>query len=313
MAAPHRVEVRDVELPRLGLSDVLVEVECSGISAGTELRFFRGDVDPQTPVDTSLAGMQEPLRYPMVYGYSAVGRVVEAGPSASDWVGKRVFAFAPHQRHVVVPVSQVVALPDSLGFETACLLANMETAVSLVMDAVPMLGEAALVVGQGVVGQLVAGLLSAMPLSRVDCIEPSAFRRQLAQSFSGVTQAGVGSEYDVAIEVSGHGEALAQTLERMRFEGRVIVGSWYSSPTGWTTRAHRNRNTVTFSQVSHIDGKWAARFTKARRMQVALKWLEKLHVERLITHRFALADASHAYAALDNHRGDVMQVLLSYP
>ena len=52
--APRRVEVRPVPLPALNEGDVLVRTSHSGISAGSELLAYRGDVDPSLSLDETI-------------------------------------------------------------------------------------------------------------------------------------------------------------------------------------------------------------------------------------------------------------------
>ena len=97
--APRRVEVREVDLPAPAEGSVLVATEWSGISSGTELLAYRGEVDPDLPLDETLGALAGTFAYPFRYGYSAVGRVVR--PAGSLLEGQLVFAFHPHQDRFV--------------------------------------------------------------------------------------------------------------------------------------------------------------------------------------------------------------------
>jgi bacteriochlorophyllide a dehydrogenase len=79
MTAVNVIELGEVDVPAPGAGEVLVKVEYSGISTGTELRCLRGQQ----------AGMPE---FPFVPGYNAIGRVVEAGEGAKIPIGTRVFS-----------------------------------------------------------------------------------------------------------------------------------------------------------------------------------------------------------------------------
>src|SRR4029453_5057903 len=72
--APRQVEVRPVQLPALTEDDVLVRTSHSGISAGSELLAYRGDVDPSLSLDETIGALGGTFRYPFQYGYSCVGR-----------------------------------------------------------------------------------------------------------------------------------------------------------------------------------------------------------------------------------------------
>lgn len=59
-------------------------------------------------------------------------------------------------------------------------LANMETAVNLVMDGSPALDERVVVLGQGIVGLLLSGLLAQFPLAQLVALDGIAERRARA-------------------------------------------------------------------------------------------------------------------------------------
>ena len=81
--AVDEVELREVPLPPLGPEDVLVEVEHTTISAGTELHCLHGTIRLG-------AGT---VRFPFTPGYQAAGRVRAAGDAVSGLaVGDRVFS-----------------------------------------------------------------------------------------------------------------------------------------------------------------------------------------------------------------------------
>jgi threonine dehydrogenase-like Zn-dependent dehydrogenase len=65
------------------------------------------------------------------------------------------------------------------------------------------------------------------------------------------------------------------------------------------------------SQVSTLGPALGAAWSKARRLTVAMDWLGRLRPAHLITHRFALDQASQAYAFLDRHADSALQVVLT--
>jgi NADPH:quinone reductase-like Zn-dependent oxidoreductase len=161
------VRVLEKALPSptdLSPGELLIEVCCSLVSPGTELKAFSGDLTAQLgdqPLDLTLSSLQEGVpRYPMRYGYSVAGRVVAEG-RCEGWLGKRVFAFAPHGSHARARVGsgEVLEVPEDVSLEDAAFLPAVETAVSLVMAGRPLLGDRVLVVGQGLIGLLVAAVL----------------------------------------------------------------------------------------------------------------------------------------------------------
>ena len=173
--APQQVELREESLPAIGVDDVLVETICSSISAGTEMLVYRGEF-PR--IVDSHDNLSSDLKYPLAYGYACVGRIKETGKNADrSLLGKLVFGFAPHTSAFICDPASLILAPASLPAEACSFLPNIETAVNLVQDAAPILGERVLVLGQGVVGLLVASLLKEFPLERLVTSDYYAMRR----------------------------------------------------------------------------------------------------------------------------------------
>src|SRR5262245_23261627 len=125
------------------------------------------------------------LKYPCAFGYACVGRIREAGKQVDkDLLGKLVFAFQPHTSAFIAHPASLLFAPASptgtLSFpaEACAFLPNMETAVNLIHDAAPILGERVLVIGQGVVGLLVASLLKEFPLETLITADFFELRRK---------------------------------------------------------------------------------------------------------------------------------------
>ena len=120
--APRTVTTIETPAAILGPNQVRVQSEYSLISSGTELKIYTGDFATSQPLDLTIAGMQDNvMAYPLAYGYSLVGRVVECGegvdPDAA--LGRRVFVFAPHSSQAVSDVGAVQFVPDGIPPEDA--------------------------------------------------------------------------------------------------------------------------------------------------------------------------------------------------
>ena len=130
---------------------------CSGISAGTEMLAYRGQLDPEMPVDEAIGALGGTFRYPFQYGYSCVGRVEESRSDVA--VDDLVFAFHPHQDRFVADADDVSSLPRIRSPRHATLLPFVETALQVTLDAGPVLEETVVVSGAGVLGLLTVVLL----------------------------------------------------------------------------------------------------------------------------------------------------------
>src|SRR5205823_340780 len=130
--APRRVEVVPVEVAAPGSGQLLVRVRRSGISSGTELLAYRGQLDPDMARDEQLGSLGGTFRYPFGYGYSCVGLVEQGSFDIPD--GTAVFAFHPHQELIVVDGRDMIALPPQLDAGRATLFPLMETALQISLD-----------------------------------------------------------------------------------------------------------------------------------------------------------------------------------
>ncbi|HEX2236313.1 MAG TPA: hypothetical protein VHK89_08560, partial [Actinomycetota bacterium] len=172
--APRTVGWVEVEVAPPGPGRALVRTLCSGISSGTEMLAYRGEIAPDTPLDESLGSLGGTFAWPFRYGYSCVG-VVEAGDAPE---GERVFTFHPHQTCFVQDASQLVSLGD-LDPRAATLFPLVETALQVTLDAGAVAEELVVVSGLGAIG-LLAGALLRRAGARVIASEPRPFRRALA-------------------------------------------------------------------------------------------------------------------------------------
>lgn len=317
---PQTVEVREETLPALTAGRVLVQTLHSAISSGAEMPVYRGQLPAETAADETLAALGGTFQFPLKYGYASVGRVLRVGKGVSRaWVGRLVFAFNPHESRFIAPLTEVMAVPDDIEAETALFLPNMETAVNFLLDGAPLMGERVAVIGQGIVGLLTTALLAMHPLGGLTTFDRYALRRDASLALGARASldpaAEPGLQTDLTYELSGVPAALDTAMAVTGFDGRIIVGSWYGqkrAPLDLGGRFHRNRLRLISSPASTLTPALMARWTKGRRMDVAWDMLRAVQPARLITHRFAFDDAAQAYALVDKHPEQCIQVVMNY-
>jgi len=339
--APRQAELREESLPALGADDVLVETICSAISAGTEMLIYRG----QFPhINDSHDHLSSRLKYPLAFGYACVGRIIETGKDAEkSLLNKIVFGFAPHTSAFICHPSSLILAPAShagkpaLPAEACSFLPNMETAVNLIQDTAPILGERVLVLGQGVVGLLVASLLKEFPLEKLvtsDCydirrkasheigVDDSFDSTLLNEKNFDVTehkppnlQSDYAQSFDLTFELTGSPSALDDAIAMTTFSGRIVIGSWYGEKRAEVDLGgafHRSRIKLISSQVSTIAPELSGRWDKARRFNVAWEALKRIQPQKWITHRFPIEKAAEAYRLLDENPQETIQVMFEY-
>jgi 2-desacetyl-2-hydroxyethyl bacteriochlorophyllide A dehydrogenase len=282
--APGVAEIRVVALGSPAPGELLVATRASGISRGTERLVFAGRVpESQWPV------MRAPLQqgdfpFPVSYGYAAVG-VVEAGDAAR--IGQRVFCLHPHHDRFLAPAAMCIPVPDAVPDRRAVLAANMETAVNILWDARPLVGERVLVVGAGVVGLLAAFLLARLPgIDLVVCdLDPA--RRGVVESFGARFCAPdeAPGERDLVVHASASEAGLKLALARCAFEGRIVEASWFGDkpvalPLG--EAFHAKRLSLVSTQVGAVATAMRGRRTHGERMALALSLLADPALDALL-------------------------------
>ena len=304
--APQSAQLSSISLPQLRDGDILAKARCSGISPGTEGLVFSGNSEPGTALDDSIPALKDgTLDYPFSYGYCWVGTVEAVGSKVENLqAGDRVFTFAPHQSRIVTAASSCITLPAQLTDSAATLLPSMETALSIVHDTQPLLGEDILIFGQGLIGLLTAWLLNQFPLGSLSAVDPGESRRETSLAL-GIVATGdpqqLSGTVDATIEASGNPAALEQAIQSTRPHGRVIVASWYGSKKSelsLNTHFHRGRIQLISSQVSTIAPALRGRWTHERRMQQALHMLGQLPHEALSARAIEFESAAEFYPTL---------------
>jgi 3-hydroxyethyl bacteriochlorophyllide a dehydrogenase len=237
MSAIHSTAVviespKELKLSRLVLDepkpdDVVVEIEWSGISTGTEKLLWNGTM-PHFP------GMG----YPLVPGYESVGRVIEAGAKASIAVGQRVFVpgakcfgdvkglFGGAASHVVVPSVRVTPLSEQIGRE-GVLLALAATAYHVTQGNVHKQPD--LIIGHGVVGRLIARI--AVMLGHQPVVwEVNADRMSGAKGYQVIhPDSDAKKDYARICDASGQAQVLNQLISRLKHGGEIILAGFYDN------------------------------------------------------------------------------------
>lgn len=285
LEAPERLAFRRLSLVPAQAGDVIVDIDFSGISSGTERLLWSGKMPP-------FPGMA----YPLVPGYESVGRIVGAGKDCEARIGERVFVpgsscfidakglFGGTARRLIVPSARAIPVPDSLA-EKGILIALAATAYHAIAQGnqVPDL-----IVGHGVLGRLLARIVIAMghPV-------PTVWETNPARQDAGDGYAVISAEHDdcraynVICDASGAPDLLDTLIGRLAKGGEVVLAGFYSAPLSFTfppafIREARLR----------IAAEWSPSDLEATR---ALIETGALSLDGLITHRLPAERAGDAY------------------
>ena len=192
---------------------------------------------------------------PVKYGYLNVG-VVESGPPALR--GRTVFTLFPHQSAFVVPESAVEVVPEGVPARRAVLAGAVETAVNVLWDAAPLVGDRITVVGAGMIGCAVARLARGIPGVEVMVVDVDRSKAAVC-GLLGVAYAHPDDaplERDIVVDASGSEGGLQFALEATATEGEIIVASWFGDrPVRLDLGGdfHSRRLTIRSSQVGMVS------------------------------------------------------------
>lgn len=276
------VGVRRLALNAPEPSDLVVDVEWSGVSTGTERLLWSGDMPP-------FPGMG----YPLVPGYEAVGTVIRADEHP-DLIGRRVFVpgancyqdahglFGASASRIIVSAERAVAI-DFEEPQDAVLLALAATAYHAVVGAT--LPD--LVVGHGVLGRLLVRIAVAMGASPPNVWEVDPERADgegyavMEPEFDGRT------DYGAIYDVSGDASILDDLIAHLRPRGEIVLAGFYAA-----------RPSFAFPPA----------FMKEARLRVAAEWNKDdlkavlrlinagaLSLEGLVTHVCDASQTEEAY------------------
>jgi len=288
----------------------------------------------------------ERLDQPVPLGYSAAGVVREVGAGVQGLrVGDRVAAagagFASHGEVLRVPANLCVPLPEGVEFEAGAFAMLGAIALHGVRQAGLSLGETALVVGLGLLGQLTVQLLGAqgckvlgVDLDQGKCHLARELGADLALTpGDGVVETilnatrGLGADAVIITAASDDPQPLrlaeAAARERARM---VLVGQ---------AELSLNRQAFWDKELLFTVSKAAGpgslqpgydlrgsdyppglvRWTEARNLAAFLDLVGqgRVRLEALITHRFPIEKALEAYGLILERRQPYIGVVLTYP
>jgi bacteriochlorophyllide a dehydrogenase len=283
---PENVVLSRLDLTPPGDDDAVVEVEWSGVSAGTERLLWSGSM-PHFP------GMG----YPLVPGYESVGEVRQAPACSGIGVGQRVFVpgarcfgevrglFGATSSRLVVPAQRLVPIDPQLG-ERGILLALAATALHALSG--PGAAKPERIVGHGVLGRLLARITMATGGDPPIVWERDRQRMTGGRGYEVIDPADdPGRECRVIYDASGDSTLLDALIARLASGGEIVLAGFYSEPLSFA---------------------FPPAFMREARIRVAAEWRQtdlvavkelvesgRLSLDGLITHREKPQRAAAAY------------------
>jgi threonine 3-dehydrogenase len=326
------LELTDVPPPDVGINDVLIRVDRTGI-CGTDLHIYDWNEWAQLTVPV-----------PLVVGHEFVGEVVEVGSNVKDFAAGDVVSGEGHvvcgrcrncmagRRHLCADAkgigvdrpgafAELIALPmtnvwhhdPSVDRDVAAIFDPFGNAVHTALE-FPVLGEDVLITGAGPIGLMACAVVRHAGARHVCVTDVNPYRLELARKMgatlaldvreASVTDAqrqlGMKEGFDVGLEMSGVPQAVHDMLANMAHGAKIAL-------LGLPEEAFAiDWNTVIFEQLT-IRGIYGREMYETWYMMTVMLQ-SGLDVSPVITHRFEAAEFEDAFATLRS--GEAGKVLL---
>lgn len=329
------IVVREVEAPQVCDGGVLSQTAYSVISSGTEtmgIRSRRADPDPSRSDGSA--------------GYTNAGMVIGIGKDVTDFeIGDRIgnygspSCFGGHAETCCIGRNLAVKLPDTIDLKQAAFTGLGGIAIQAVRRAERTFGEYVVVMGLGVLGQIIARVCSAAGY-RVLATDFLEDRRKIAEG-AGIRTMSAGEDVVEAVmdATGGHGadavlisvatdsaQPITDALKMIRFGGRVVMVG--------VTKMEVDRSLFFAKEADFVISRAAGpgrydpvyegegvdmpyqfvRWTEGRNLQEFIRLLaeNRIRVDDLISHEFSVDDAAQAYELVLNHPQETLGVMLKY-
>jgi len=309
------IAVEEVAVPPIGPREVLVRVERSLISRGSELggRYLaQGAVDP--------AAM----------GYAAVGTIAQIGVDVVEFApGDRAAALKPHAEFVTADLDDtrhrppVVKLPDNVSLDAGMLWPFATSGTSWAIASDIQAGDVVAVVGQGLVGSTMMQLVRRWRPGKVIAIDALPLRCDLARQLGAdevinaaetdavcaVRKLTDDRGADVVLEAVGGqwaASAFAQIQDMVAYGGNIVlIGLYQGEPLPLDASK---------AMGQRIIGANSAGTDRPACSDTALEMLSEglIRADKMITHRFPAREAKSAFDMLYERPGEALGVVLTW-
>jgi 2-desacetyl-2-hydroxyethyl bacteriochlorophyllide A dehydrogenase len=332
LKAPHTLVQEDIERPALRDGRTLVRVTHSGV-CGTDLKIYQGGI---------------PVNYPRIMGHEMIGEVVEVGDAMDVETGARVIIdpvifcgqcqqclsgkenLCPNgyllgrdrdggfSEYMLAPSDALFPLPDNISDSCAPLIQVMTTCLHAQrrVDIVP--GEAVVVIGLGVAGQLHVQLAKSRGADPIIGVTGSAVRRSMAEQFGADVTLAPGDDVtervreltdgrgaDLVIESAGAVSTLAQAINLAKLGGRLLLFGIYT-----VEEAALPFYQLYFKELSIINARAAKR--EDYPACIDLVGSGQVELEPMISHVLPLNELERAISMLGERDDQRMKVILDH-
>ena len=320
------LELKDVPMPIVGINDVLIQVERTGI-CGTDLHIYEWDAWAAKTVPT-----------PLVIGHEFVGRIVQVGDNVTDFFPGEVVSGEGHvvcgrcrnclagRRHlckdtqgvgvnragafaeyISLPMTNVWHHRPNVDLDTAAIFDPFGNAVHTALS-FPILGEDVLVTGAGPIGIMAVAVARHAGARHVVVTDVNEYRLDLARTMGATlavnirerdlasVQAELGMQegFDVGLEMSGNPQALESMIGALCHGGKIAM---LGIPAG---RIDVDWKKVVFNMLT-IKGIYGREMYETWYM-MSVMLQSGLDIRPVITHRFPCQEFERGFEAMSSGR-----------
>ncbi len=308
----------DIARPEPGPHEVLVEVQRVGI-CGSDLEYYRygycGSFHPSAPFVLGHEVMGRVAALGEGATHLTVGQRVAVNPArpcrncrycrvgrpnlCTEMRYLGTASVTPHidgglREYFAFPEANCAPLSDRISDAEAALLEPLSVALHALQRVGSLMGQNVLVSGGGTIGQLVALVAGRFGAATVAVSEPQPARRRWAlelgadEAIDPIHEALPGDRYDVVIEASGAGQALAQAIEAVRPGGTIVqIGTL-------PAKVDLPANLIMSKELQLLG---TFRYTTDFNDALALLEGGRLDVHRIVSRTFAFDATPEAFAA----------------
>lgn len=331
----EKLEIKEVDIPKVGPGEVLVKVRACGI-CGSDVSMYRGKYLPVKPI---------------IPGHEFAGDVVEVG-NGVKYVkhGERVVAdinvacgvcyyckrmqklFCPdmHQigihsngafaEYIKVPEQNIIKIPTGVSYEHAAFMEPLSCAISIVDKANIAMGDVVVVIGDGPLGISVTKLAKLSGASAVIVCGHHDYRLNKAKEMGADIIVNTNKEdplkvvlsetdergADVVIEVVGKSTTYRWAIDMVRRGGRVAL----MGVPGPTDKLELMMFNDIFNKELTLNVSFAGTYDKGVRALALIK-SKKFDVSKIITHQIGLENVLDGLMMVERKVDNVIKVVVS--
>lgn len=327
--------LEDIPEPSIGINDVLIHVDRTGI-CGTDLHIYNWD-----------AWARKTIPVPITVGHEFVGRIVEMGANVTDFKIGDLVSGEGHvvcgrcrncmagRRHLCAytqgvgvnrpgAFAEFISLPMTnvwhhhvgVDLDVASIFDPFGNAAHTALS-FKVLGEDVLITGAGPIGIMAAAIARHAGARHVVITDVNPYRLDLARKI-GVTRAvdvrtvcldavqrelGMEEGFDVGMEMSGNASAFSSMIDTMSHGGKIAM---LGIP---TTSMEIDWNKVIFNMIT-LKGIYGREMYETWYM-MSVMLQSGLDIGPVITHRFAYEEFEQGFSAMNS--GNCGKVILNWP